>query len=77
MMEYLNYTQPREEVKIMDSGAFLTSEQVAEILHIRADSLARKLRRKEIPGIKLGKRWLIPRSALEVILQPALPGKKP
>jgi excisionase family DNA binding protein len=52
------------------TGEILTAEQAAEMLHMRADSLARKLRRREIPGVKIGRRWLIRRATLEALLQP-------
>ena len=51
----------------------LTSEQAAAALHMRPDSLVRKIRRHEIPAVKIGKRWLIRKDALEAMLQPSAP----
>jgi excisionase family DNA binding protein len=51
----------------------LTTEQAAAVLHMRKDSLARKIRRREIPAVKVGKRWLIRRDALETLLRPSAP----
>jgi excisionase family DNA binding protein len=58
------------------TGEILTAEQAAEILHMRADSLARKLRRREIPGVKIGRRWLIRKAVLDALLQPEPAGKE-
>jgi excisionase family DNA binding protein len=54
----------------MNTAEVLTTEEAARHLHMRADSLARKLRLREIPGVKIGKRWLITKATLEALLQP-------
>jgi excisionase family DNA binding protein len=51
----------------------LTTEQAAAMLHMRPDSLARKIRRQQVPAVKIGKRWLIRRDALAALLQPTAP----
>jgi excisionase family DNA binding protein len=51
----------------------LTTEQAAAVLHMRPDSVVRKIHRQEIPAVKVGKRWLIRRETLEAILQPSAP----
>jgi excisionase family DNA binding protein len=57
----------------MSTEEMLTSEQAAAALHMRPDSLVRKIRRREIPAVKIGKRWLIRKDALEAMLQPSTP----
>jgi excisionase family DNA binding protein len=57
----------------MSTEEMLTTEQAAEILHMRPDSLVRKIRRQQIPAVKIGKRWLIRRETLEGMLQPSAP----
>ncbi len=54
----------------MGESELLTAAQVGEILQLRVESVARKIRRGEIPAVKLGKRWLVRRETLEALLQP-------
>jgi excisionase family DNA binding protein len=51
----------------------LTTAQVAELLHIRADSVVRKIKRREIEAVRVGRRYLIRRETLEALLQPVIP----
>jgi excisionase family DNA binding protein len=57
----------------MSTEELLTTEQAAAMLHMRPDSLARKIRRQQVPAVKIGKRWLIRRDALTALLQPTAP----
>jgi excisionase family DNA binding protein len=57
----------------MSTEDVLTTEQAAAALHMRKDSLARKIRRREIPAVKVGKRWLIKKETLDALLQPSAP----
>jgi excisionase family DNA binding protein len=57
----------------MSTEELLTTEQAAAMLHMRPDSLARKIRRRQVPAVKIGKRWLIRRDALAALLQPTAP----
>jgi excisionase family DNA binding protein len=57
----------------MSTEEMLTTEQAAAALHMRPDSLVRKIRRQEIPAVKIGKRWLIRKDTLEAMLQPSAP----
>ena len=57
----------------MGESELLTAEQAGELLHMRADSITRKIRRREIPAVKVGRQWLIKRETLEAMLQPAAP----
>jgi excisionase family DNA binding protein len=57
----------------MGPQELLTTEHVGEALHMKADTIARKGHRGEIPAVKMGKRWWIPRAPLEAMLQPPAP----
>jgi excisionase family DNA binding protein len=57
----------------MSTEEMLTTEQAAAALHMRPDSIVRKIRRREIPAVKVGKRWLIRRETLNAMLQPSAP----
>jgi excisionase family DNA binding protein len=57
----------------MSTEEMLTTEQAAATLHMRPDSLVRKIRRQEIPAVKIGKRWLIRKETLDAMLQPSAP----
>jgi excisionase family DNA binding protein len=57
----------------MSESELLTAEQASQLLHMRADSITRKIRNHEIPAVKIGKRWLIRRETLEAMLQPPEP----
>jgi len=50
-----------------------TTAQAAELLHMRPDSITRKIRQGEIRAVKIGKQYLIPREALERLLEPQAP----
>jgi len=54
----------------MGTQEMLTTEEAAAILRMRPDSLVRKIKRDEIPGVKIGKRWLISRETLDALLRP-------
>jgi excisionase family DNA binding protein len=51
----------------------LTTAQVADLLHIRSDSVVRKIKRGEIEAVRVGRRYLVRRETLEALLQPAIP----
>jgi excisionase family DNA binding protein len=51
----------------------LTTSQVAELLHIRPDSVVRKIRQGEIEAVRVGHRYLVRRETLEALLQPSTP----
>jgi excisionase family DNA binding protein len=54
----------------MEMPEFLTASQVGEILHMRPDSVVRKIKRGDIPAVKVGVKWLIRREDVEALLQP-------
>ncbi len=47
----------------------LTTEQVAEILHMKRDTVSRKIWKREIPAVKVGRRWLVRRETLDALLE--------
>jgi len=57
----------------MGESELLTAKQAGRLLHMRADSITRKIRRHEIPAVKVGRQWLIKRETLEAMLQPSEP----
>jgi len=57
----------------MDMEELLTTAEVAQVLRMRSDSIIRKIKRGEIAAVKVGKQWLIRRSALEALVQPSAP----
>jgi excisionase family DNA binding protein len=63
----------REEVVSMSREDLMTAAQVAEVLHMRPDSVVRKIHRGEIPALKVGARWMVRRETLEAILSSAIP----
>ena len=57
----------------MQTTELLTTAQVADVLHMRADSVVRKIKNGEIPAVKIGHRWLVRPETLEALLQPSSP----
>jgi excisionase family DNA binding protein len=57
----------------MSIEELMTTAEVAEILHIRPDSVTRKINRGEIPALKVGARWMVRRETLEAMLASAIP----
>jgi excisionase family DNA binding protein len=57
----------------MGEADLVTAEQAGKLLHMRPDSITRKIRRGEIPAVKVGKQWLIRKETLDAMLQPSTP----
>jgi excisionase family DNA binding protein len=57
----------------METPELLTTDQVAQVLHMRSDSIVRKIKQGEIPAVKIGHRWLIRKATLEAMLQSSTP----
>ncbi len=47
----------------------LDSEQAAELLHVHPETVKRRARRGEIPGMKFGKVWRFRASGLETFIR--------
>jgi excisionase family DNA binding protein len=50
-----------------------TTAEAAEILRMKADSVARKIKRSQLAAVKVGKQWLIRKDTLDAMLQPSAP----
>jgi excisionase family DNA binding protein len=61
----------KEVMERMQTTRLLTTAQVAEILHMRPDSVVRKIKNGEIAAVKVGHRWLVRPETLEALLQPS------
>ena len=48
-----------------------TTAEAAEILRMKPDSIARKIKRGQLAAVKVGKQWLIRKEALDAMLQPS------
>ena len=57
----------------MGEGTLLTTAEAAQLLRMRPDSVGRKIKRGEIPAVKIGKQWLIRKETLDAMLQPSTP----
>ncbi len=54
----------------MDTSELVTTEEIAQILHLHVNTVRRLLREGVLPGgIRLGKRWYLERAALEAWLR--------
>lgn len=49
---------------IQTAQTFLTAEEVAELLHCDPCTVENLLKRGDLPGLKLGRGWIIPFEAL-------------
>lgn len=47
----------------------LDSQQVAELMHVHPETVKRRARRGEIPGLKFGKVWRFRASGLEAYIR--------
>jgi excisionase family DNA binding protein len=50
-----------------------TTAEAAEILRMKPDSVARKIKRGQLAAVKVGKQWLIRKDTLDAMLQPPAP----
>jgi excisionase family DNA binding protein len=50
-----------------------TTAETAEILRMKPDSVARKIKRGQLAAVKVGKQWLIRKDTLDAMLQPSAP----
>jgi excisionase family DNA binding protein len=53
----------------MGTQELLTTEEAASILRMTREAVSRKVQKGEIPGVKIGKRWLIRKETLDAMLQ--------
>jgi excisionase family DNA binding protein len=53
----------------MGTQELLTTEEAATILRMTREAVSRKVQKGEIPGVKIGKRWLIRKETLDALLE--------
>jgi excisionase family DNA binding protein len=53
----------------MGTQELLTTEEAATILRMTCEAVSRKVQKGEIPGVKIGKRWLIRKETLDALLE--------
>lgn len=64
--------QKPEEDQIKATDIFeplLDSQQAAELMHVHPETVKRRARRGEIPGLKFGKVWRFRASGLEAYIR--------
>lgn len=54
------------------AGDVFTTSDICELLKLSACHVRRMLRSGELPGLKIGARWYVPKSALEEIFNKAI-----
>lgn len=58
---------PIREIDIFEP--LLDSQRAAELVHVHPETLKRRARRGEIPGVKFGKLWRFRASGLEAYIR--------
>jgi excisionase family DNA binding protein len=53
----------------MQSEELMIVDEVAAMMRLHKDSIRRQLRRGELPGVRIGKRWWVYRADLEARLR--------
>lgn len=51
------------------TGETLTPEQAADVLQLNPETIRRMIRRGELQAVQIGRRWRIPRAAIDRLLQ--------
>lgn len=67
-MKALSTVKRSDESISGSTKPFLTLSQVATILDFDIRTVALAIKRRQIPAIELGKRTLVPRRALEILI---------
>ena len=55
--------------ELQEFEPLLDSQQAADLMHVHPETLKRRARRGEIPGIKFGKVWRFRASALDAYIR--------
>jgi excisionase family DNA binding protein len=58
---------------VMRAPEMYTTAEAAELLRMKPDSVARKIKRGQLAAVKVGKQWLIRKETLDAMLQPSAP----
>ena len=61
--------RPSEAIGSRQRPAFLTVDEVAGLLRVDAVTIYRAIRAGEFPAVKIRKRYVIPRRALELLVE--------
>jgi excisionase family DNA binding protein len=48
-----------------------TTDEAATLLRITASGVTKRIQRGELPAVRVGRRWLIPRATLDAMLHPS------
>lgn len=57
----------------MEREEYYTTAQAAQRLHMKPATLARKVSGGELPGVKVGRQWLIKKETVDALLEPRAP----
>jgi excisionase family DNA binding protein len=57
----------------MQEPQHYTTAEVANKLRITASGVTKRIKRGELPAVRVGRRWLIPKEPLDAMLQPQAP----
>jgi excisionase family DNA binding protein len=57
----------------MRESEHYTTAEAARLLHIKPESIAKKIKRGQLEAVKAGKLWLIKKEIVDAMLQPAAP----
>ena len=57
----------------MEREEYLTTVQAAQRLHMKPETLARKLSTGQLAGVKVGRQWLIKKETVDALLEPRAP----
>jgi excisionase family DNA binding protein len=60
------------EIGMEGREEYLTTAQAAQRLHMKPATLARKLNDRTLPGVKVGRQWLIKKETVDAMLEPQL-----
>ena len=56
-----------------EAPEYYTTAQAAERLHMKPETLARRISEGKLEGVKVGRQWLIKRETVDAMLKPRAP----
>jgi excisionase family DNA binding protein len=57
----------------MEREEYYTTAQAAQRLHMKRETLARKISTGQLAGVKVGRQWLIRKEEVDAMLEPRAP----
>ena len=57
----------------MEGTEYYTTAQAAQRLHMKPETLARRISEGKLEGVKVGRQWLIKRETVDAMLEPRAP----